>query len=306
MELLRTPDERFSGLPGMDGPLFAPRWLDDLPDLAGVRVHLLDTAPGDASRPVALCLHGNPTWCYLYRRMLPALVAAGCRVVAPDLVGFGRSDKPAEAGWHGFERHRAMLLALVERLDLARVTLIVQDWGGLLGLTLPMAAPMRYERLLAMNTAFATGDLSEGFRAWRAYSARTPDLPVGALLARGKPDMTAGEIAAYDAPFPEVRYKAALRAFPDLVPDAQRDTAADRAVIALARQARDWFAREWTGESFFACGMQDPVLGAPAMRALAATVRGAPPMHAVPQAGHFVQEWGEQVVQAALAQWGSA
>lgn len=304
MELLRTPEERFAGLPGFDGPRFAPHWLDDLPALEGLRVHRLDTAPGDTDRPVALCLHGNPTWSYLYRRMLPGLADAGFRVVVPDLAGFGRSDKPVDEGWHGFERHRGMLLALVERLDLARVTLVVQDWGGLLGLTLPMAAPKRYERLLAMNTAFATGELGEGFRAWRAYSARTPDLPVGALLARGKPDMTAGEVAAYDAPFPEPRYKAALRAFPDLVPDAQRGTPSDRAAIALSLQARDWFSREWTGRSFLACGMQDPVLGPPAMRALAAAVRGAPPLHEVPQAGHFVQEWGEGVVRTALSSWG--
>lgn len=306
MELLRTPDERFACLPGMAGQPFAPHWLDDLPGVEGVRIHYLDTAPADASRSIALCLHGNPTWCYLYRRMLPGLARAGFRVVAPDLAGFGRSDKPVDAAWHAFERHRQMLLGFVERLDLARVSLVVQDWGGLLGLTLPMAAPARYERLLAMNTAFATGEIGDGFRAWRAYSERTPDLPVGALLARGKPDMTAGEIAAYDAPFPDARYKAALRAFPALVPDAQRGTPADRAAIALSLQARDWFARDWTGESFVACGMQDPVFSPPTMRAFAAGLRGAPGLHELPHAGHFVQEWGESVVDAALARWGLA
>ena len=137
------------------------------------------------------------------------------RVVAPDLIGFCRSDKPADEAAHGFAFHREMLRAFVETLDLRNILLVCQDWGGLLGLTLPHEMPDRFTRLLVMNTGLGTGQVTEGFRQWRAYSNSQTDLPVGKLLARGKPEMTAAEVAAYDAPFPDARYKAALKAFED-------------------------------------------------------------------------------------------
>jgi pimeloyl-ACP methyl ester carboxylesterase len=218
MEALRTPDERFADLPGYR---FAPHYLDDLPSAQGLRLHYLDEGPVDA--PVtALCLHGNPSWSYLYRHMIPVFAAAGLRVVAPDLIGFGRSDKPAEESWHQFDRHRQVLLEFVDQLDLNGVMLVCQDWGGLLGLTLPPAMPLRFSRLLVMNTVLATGELTEGFRQWRTYSNGQPDMAVGKLLARGKPDMTPAEAAAYDAPYPDARHKAALRRFPNMVPDGAR------------------------------------------------------------------------------------
>src|SRR5262249_36775231 len=158
-------DERFRDLPGFS---WAPHFVDDLVG-DGLRVHHLDEGPRDAA-VTALCLHGNPSWCYLYRHMLPVLTGAGIRVVAPDLIGFGRSDKPADAAWHTFDRHRAMLMRLIERLELTNVLLVCQDWGGLLGLTLPMAMPDRFTRLLVMNTGLGTGQVTEGFRQWRAYS----------------------------------------------------------------------------------------------------------------------------------------
>ena len=141
----------------------------------------------------ALCLHGNPSWSYLYRHMIPVFAAAGLRIVAPDLVGFGRSDKPVDAQWHSFERHRDMLMRFIERLDLRDILLVCQDWGGLLGLTLPHEMPGRFTGLLVMNTALGTGTVSDGFRQWRAYSNSQDDLPVGKLIQRGKPDMTAAE-----------------------------------------------------------------------------------------------------------------
>ncbi|MDP2771514.1 MAG: tRNA adenosine(34) deaminase TadA, partial [Giesbergeria sp.] len=164
-DALRTPDACFAHLPGYPWP---PHYVSDLPALAGLRLHYLDEGPQDA--PITwLCLHGNPAWSYLYRRMLPVFTAAGHRVVAPDLIGFGRSDKPKKASFHTFDGHRQVLLELVERLDLQRVVLVVQDWGGILGLTLPMALPERFAGLLAMNTLLATGDvpLSQGFLDWR-------------------------------------------------------------------------------------------------------------------------------------------
>lgn len=295
MTALRTPDERFAALPGYP---FAPHYLDDLPSADGLRLHYLDEGPADAA-VTALCLHGNPTWSYLYRHMIPVFTQAGLRVVAPDLIGFGRSDKPVQEAWHGFERHRQVLIDLVDRLDLRNVLLVCQDWGGLLGLTLPLARPDRFTRLLVMNTGLGTGQVTEGFLQWRSYSNAHPDLPVGKLIARGKPDMSAAEVAAYDAPFPDASYKAALRAFPDRVPDG-----ADAPGAAISRAALAYWQTEWAGASFMAIGMQDPVLGAGPMASLQQVIRGCPPPMQLAEAGHFVQEWGAPIAQAALAHFG--
>lgn len=293
MHALRTPDERFAGLPGYG---FAPHYTEH----AGLRVHHLDEGPADAD-VTALCLHGNPSWSYLYRHMIPVFTAAGLRVVAPDLIGFGRSDKPVDEAAHRFDFHRDMLLAFVERLALKNVLLVCQDWGGLLGLTLPMASPERYTRLLVMNTGLPTGQVTDGFRQWRAYSNSQPDLAVGKLIKRGKASMSDAEAAAYDAPFPDARYKAALRAFPNLVPDGD-----DAPGAAHGRQAQAFWQQRWAGDSFMAIGMQDPVLGAPAMRALQQVIRGCPAPMEVAEGGHFVQEWGGPIASAALARFGLA
>jgi pimeloyl-ACP methyl ester carboxylesterase len=287
---LRTSDERFADLPGWP-------WAPHYREHAGLRVHHIDEGPRDAPATV-LCLHGNPSWSYLYRHMIPVFTAAGLRVVAPDLIGFGRSDKPADEAAHRFDFHRQMLLDFVEGLDLRNILLVCQDWGGIFGLTLPMAAPQRYTRLLVMNTTLATGQLSEGFRQWRSYSNSQPDLAVGKLLRRGKPDMSAQEAAGYDAPYPDASYKAALRAFPNLVPDG-----ADAPGAAISRQAESFWRDDWTGDSFMAIGLQDPVLGGPTMHALRAAIRGCPPPLEVPEGGHFLQEWGAPIAAAALNQF---
>lgn len=292
-DAVRTPDACFFDLPAYP---WAPHYLNDLPALAGLRLHYLDEGPQDA--PMTwLCLHGNPSWSYLYRKMIPVFLAAGHRVVAPDLIGFGRSDKPKRESAHSFSWHRQVLLEFVERLDLSNIVLVVQDWGGLLGLTLPMAAPQRYQDLLVMNTLLATGDqpLPAGFLAWREMCAQKPDYSVGRLLARGNPLMTRQEAAAYDAPFPDRGHRAALRAFPPMVPDTPE---ADGA--ALSRQARDFWQQQWRGRSLMAVGMQDPVLGWPVMQPLQQTIRGCPEPMRVEQGGHFVQEQGEGIAQAAL------
>ena len=291
--LLRTPEERFADLPGYP---FRANYIDDLEGFGGLRIHYLDEGPADAER-VFLCLHGQPTWSYLYRHMIPVFTGAGHRVVAPDLAGFGKSDKPAEDAAYTFIFHRDVLLRLVQRLDLRKVVLVVQDWGGLLGLTLPMDAPERYAGLLVMNTAFATGDrpLGQGFVDWRAYSNKNPDMPVGKLMSRSCPHLNAAEVAAYDAPFPDVSFKAGVRRFPNLVPDRP-----DAPGAALSREARDWFRTQWQGRSFMAIGMKDPVLGPPVMRYVREQIRNCPPPLEVENGGHFLQEWGEGVARAAL------
>lgn len=292
-DVLRTPDERFADLPGYP---FAPHYVGDLDGYAGLRVHYVDEGPRAAAKTF-LCLHGQPTWSYLYRRMIPVFTAAGFRVVAPDLIGFGRSDKPVDDARYTFLFHREMLRAFVQRLDLQNVVLVVQDWGGLLGLTLPMDMAERFSGLLVMNTTLGTGDvpLTQGFIDWRAYSTKHPDLPVDKLLARACPHLTPAEAAAYGAPFPDASFKAGVRRFPNLVPDH-----VDAEGAALSRRARDWLRSEWKGKTLMAIGMLDPVLGPPVMHALAKVIRGCPPPIEVAEGGHFLQEWGEAVARTAV------
>ena len=292
-DALRTPDTCFNGLPGYP---WLPHYLSDLPSLAGLRMHYLDEGPQDAPR-TWLCLHGNPSWSYLYRHMLPVFLAAGDRVVAPDLIGFGKSDKPKKDGFHQFAWHRKVLLELVDRLDLRNTVLVVQDWGGILGLTLPMDMPGRFAGLLVMNTMLATGDapLPPGFAQWREMCAKKPLYSVARLFARGNPHLTSSECAAYDAPFPDRGYRAALRAFPALVPGQ-----ADAEGAAVSRAARDFWQHDWQGRSLMAVGVQDPVLGMPAMQALQRDIRGCPPPIVLPQAGHFVPEHGQALAVQAV------
>ena len=282
---MRTPDERFAGLPGFP---FRPRYRE----WRGLRVHYLDEGEGERT---FLCLHGEPTWSYLYRRMIPLFSARGARVVAPDFIGFGRSDKPEDEALYTFDFHRGFLLDFIRGLRLKKITLVVQDWGGLLGLTLPMEVP-EIEGLFVMNTALATGDvpLSEGFVAWRAHVASHPDLACGKLLARACPHLTQDEAKAYDAPFPDARYKTGARRFPPIVPEHHDDPGA-----AISRKARDWLRSSWKGESFMAVGAKDPVLGVPVMQLLRSWIRDCPEPVVIENGGHFLQEWGDEV----LARW---
>ena len=291
---LRTPDVRFAALPGW---AYSPHYLVRSD---GLRVHHVDEGPRPGShdaRRTWLCLHGQPTWSYLYRRMIPVFAAAGDRVVAPDFLGFGRSDKPADEAVYTFDFHRQTLIDLIEALDLRDICLVVQDWGGLIGLTLPMAMPGRFRSLLVMNTTLGTGDapLGEGFLAWRSFSNRNPDLDIARLMQRASPHLDAAEAEAYAAPFPDSRFKAGVRRFPNLVPDNP-----DAGGAALSRDARAFWRERWTGRSLMAIGMSDPVLGPPVMRALHAEIRNCPPPLEIAGAGHFVQEWGEPIAREAV------
>ena len=297
IEALRTPDERFSFLPAFP---YTPNYVDDLPGYEGLRMAWIDEGPADAETTF-LCLHGEPSWSYLYRFMLAEFVAAGHRVVAPDLFGFGRSDKPVHEADYSIDFHRGSLLALIERLDLTNVTLVCQDWGGLLGLTIPMDAGDRFTRLLVMNTAMPIGEgVSPGFLAWRTFAATAPDIPVAGLIASDvQGNFTALDAVAYDAPFPDATYKAGVRRFPQLVPvDPGMDG------IDLFQRARAFWSTKWTGESFMAIGLRDGVLGKDVMEELRSTIQGCPEALDVPEAGHFVQEYGGPIARAALAHFG--
>ncbi|MBD3664152.1 haloalkane dehalogenase [Sulfitobacter aestuariivivens] len=292
MDILRTPDERFAKLPGYD---FSANYLDDLPEAMGARVHYVDEGPRDAPLTF-LCLHGQPAWSYLYRRMIPIFTQAGHRVVAPDMVGFGKSDKPADEDFFSFTYHRQVLLAVVERLDLRSFVLVCQDWGGILGLSFAEAIPNRLSGLLVMNTAMPVGETQgQGFADWRAYSRRTPDMDIGKLIHRGNPHLTPEEVDAYNAPYPDARYKAAVRRFPELVM-----TEPEMDGVEIMRCAAKFWRNDWDGPTFMAVGMQDPVFGGDHMERLRAQIRGCPPFMPVEQGGHFVQEFGAEIAEAAL------
>ena len=293
-EVLKTPEERFINLP--DFP-YDPFYIDDLKDFEGLRLHYLDEGPQNADH-IFLCLHGEPTWGYLYRKMIPIFTDAGYRVVVPDYFGFGRSDKPVEEEVYTFDFHRNMLISFIEHLELRNITLVCQDWGGILGLTLPMEMTDRFSRLLIMNTTLGTGDmqLSKGFLDWRAWVRKNPDMSAGRLLKLTCPHLSKAECDAYDAPFPDIRYKAGVRRFPEMVPDRPDAPGAE-----LSRRAREWLRNKWTGQVFMAVGMKDPVLGPPVMQALRNDIRNCPEAYEHSKAGHFVQEWGEEIARKALA-----
>ncbi len=294
MKILRTPDDRFADLPGFD---YEPHYVDSLPSIPGIRIHYLDEGPKDAE-VTWLCLHGEPTWSYLYRKMIPVFVAAGHRVIAPDFVGFGRSDKPEDDAYYTFDMHRGMLLDLIDHIGVTDLRLVVQDWGGLLGLTVPVARPDVVSALLIMNTGLGTGEyeLGEGFLAWREFARSHPDMDVAKLMQRSTPILSDAEANAYAAPFPDVTYKAGVRRFPDLVPDNP-----DMGGAETSREARDFFMSQWQGKAFMAIGMQDPVLGPPAMYALYKLFPNCPTPMEIADGGHFVQEWGAEIAEAAIA-----
>ncbi|MEM9386611.1 MAG: haloalkane dehalogenase [Pseudomonadota bacterium] len=289
---LRTPDDRFTGLP--DFP-FDPHYVDDLPGYEGLRGHYLDEGDPSANH-VFLCLHGEPSWSFLYRKMIPVFVESGARVIAPDLLGFGRSDKPIDDDTYTFDFHRNYLMRLIERLDLQGVTLVCQDWGGVLGLTIPQDMPERFKRLLIMNTGIMTGEVNDAFLAWKAFIDRHPDVPVGEVMRRNTPGIRPAEVAAYDAPFPDVRHKAGVRRFPSLVA-----TRPDVPGVDTSLRAVSFWSEHWTGESFMAIGMRDPMLGPEVMGHMRALIAGCPPPMELADAGHFVQEQGEQIARNALA-----
>lgn len=285
MKTLRTPDHRFVGLPGFD---FAPHYAE-VDDLEGgrLRLHYLDEGPDDAA-PILL-MHGEPTWCYLYRHVIPPLVAAGHRVIAPDLVGFGRSDKPTWTGDHTYARHVDWMAQLLfEQLDLRDITFFGQDWGGLIGLRLLARDPDRYARVIVGNTGLPDGTRSptDAFLAWQKFSQDAEHFPVGAIVDGGcVTDLDIAVIAAYDAPFPDDTFKAGARILPSLVPTSTDDPAVPDQIAAWEVLKR--FERP------FVCAFsdRDPVT-AGGERAFLRLVPGAEgrPHTTVVDGGHFLQE----------------
>jgi haloalkane dehalogenase len=283
MKILRTPDSRFLSLPDYN---FEPRYLD-IRDPGGeaLRVHAVDEGPRGAA-PV-LMLHGEPSWSFLYRKMIAGLAAKGHRAVAPDLIGFGKSDKPSEQSDYTYERHVKWMSDWLVAMDLDRITLFCQDWGGLIGLRLVAAFPERFDRVIAANTGLPIGaGLTEGFRQWLHFSQSVPELPIGEIVAMGTKKGLRDEVkAAYVAPFPDESFKAGARRFPVLVP-----VTPEHGSVAENKAAWEALSR-FTKPFLTAFSDSDPVTKG-GERAFQERVPGAKgqPHTIIKGAGHFLQE----------------
>jgi len=298
MQSLRTPDERFSNLP--DFP-FAPHYVEvDDGEGASLRVHHLDEGPRDGR--VVLLMHGEPSWCFLYRKMIPLLVDSGFRCVAPDLVGFGRSDKPTARSDYTYARHVEWVrAALFDRLDLHDVTFVGQDWGGLIGLRLVGEHPDRFARVVTANTFLPTGDTPAGdaFLAWQKFSQEAPEFPVGGIVNGGcATDLSAAVIAAYDAPFPDETYKAGARQFPLLVPTTPDDPAAPA-------NRKSWETlRAWTKPFLTAFSDLDPITrGGDSVFQRDVPGCAGQPHTTIAGGGHFLQEDRGEDLAKVVAEW---
>jgi len=288
---LRTPDEHFENLPGYN---FKPNYIDDLEGYEGLRLHYLDEGEPD-SPEIFLCLHGEPSWSYLYRKMIPVFVENGIRVIAPDLLGFGKSDKPVDEEVYTFDFHRNSLLRLIEKLELENITLVCQDWGGLLGLTLPQDMSTRFKRLLIMNTALNIGEgVNDAFREWKADITGSADVSLEYIMQKNEPRINDDEAKAYAAPFPNKDYKAGVRKFPHLVAETP-----DVDGVETSRKAIPFWSEQWAGESFMAIGMKDKMLGPDVMYHMKHLIKGCPDPLEIENGGHFVQEYGEFIAEPA-------
>jgi len=285
VEARRTPDERFASLPGFP---WAPRYLE----WNGLRLHYLDEGAG----PPVVLFHGEPTWCFLYRKVAVPLLAAGYRVIAPDYPGFGRSDKPVDPAFYTYDNHTSAMAAVVEHLGLEGATAVVQDWGGPIGLRLAVAFSRRFRRLCVLNTSLFTGPPSEGFLRWRAFMARLEDPRVGEIIRRSLVAAPSEQvIAAYDAPFPDAASKMGVRRFPEIVPTGPADPGASEMHQVEAALA------SWQGPALVLFSTADPIFSVEVGRRWAGAIPGAGPLETIDEAGHFLQEDRGEDVGAAIA-----
>jgi len=294
MELLRTPDERFADLPGFD---FQPNYLD----VDGVRIHYLDEGPRDA--PPVLLMHGEPSWSFLYRKMIPVFTRAGYRALAPDLVGFGRSDKPAAIEDYSYQRHVDWMHGWLDAVDARDLTLVCQDWGSLIGLRLAAEQPDRFARIVVGNGFLPTGDekVPPVFRVWQAFATYSPVFPVAKILQLAtKIRLDKAILDAYRAPFPDKRYLAGARAFPALVPTRPDDPASE------ANRAAWRVFEQWDKPFHTAFSDGDPITRG-ADRQLRKRIPGAEGVEhtTIRRAGHFLQEdKGEELAEFVVRQMG--
>jgi haloalkane dehalogenase len=287
MDVFRTPEERFRDLPGF---AYEPHYVE----VEGLRLHHVDEGTG----ATVLCFHGEPTWSYLYRRMLEPLVASGHRVVCPDYAGFGRSDKPTDQGWYTYDRHVETVTRHLEQLDLEDVTVVVQDWGGPIGLRWAVENADRVARLVILNTGLFTGRVSKGFMAWRAFAERTPDLPIGTIVQGATTtDLPPEVVAAYEAPFPDQASKAGAQRFPLIVPLSADEPGAAEMVAVKEALGR------WDKPALVAFSDADPVFPYPiAGEQFTRLIPTAGEQVRIEGAAHFLQEdRGPEIAEAMIA-----
>ncbi len=288
MEVFRTPEERFAELPGY---AFEPRYAE----LDGLRLHYVDE--GDAEARPIVCFHGEPTWAYLYRKMAPPLIDAGHRVICPDYAGFGRSDKPTDRRWYSFERHLELISGLLAGLELEDAVMVVQDWGGPIGLSWAVQNAERVNALVILNTGLYTGRVSKAFMAWRNFAERNPDLPVGFVIQGATTTELSDEVlAAYEAPFPNAESKAGVAQFPLLVPTSEE--------VPMAAQQRELaeHLRRWEKPALVAFSDQDPVFPFPkGGDRFVELIPTADEQLRIEGAAHFLQEdRGERIAEEIL------
>ena len=287
MEVFRTPDERFKELAGY---AFEPHYAELQGEMSGLRMHYVEEGSGD---PILL-LHGEPTWAYLYRKMIPTLSEVG-RVIAPDFIGFGRSDKVTDIGWYSYDRHCESLVQLIEALDLTDITVVVQDWGGPIGLRVATENADRFARLVILNTGVfrpGPGWPTPGFQAWRDWAEQNPDMPIGFVIQRATTtELGPDVIAGYEAPFTDAASKAGAAAFPLIVPLKEDDPGAAEMADVRAALAR------WDKPALVAFSDSDPVFPQRAGEKMADRIPGAMPFVGIAGASHFLQEdAGETIV----------
>ena len=290
-EFFRTPDECFEDLAGYE---FEPNYVELGGELAGLRMHYIDVGEG----PLVLALHGEPTWSYLYRKMVPIL-ASSHRVIVPDLIGFGRSDKPTDRAWYTYDRHCAAVTQLIRLLGLDDITLIVQDWGGPIGLRVAVENEPRFENLIVLNTGLFRGGgvISETWKAFRDFVEGNPDLPIGFLVRGGAASDLPDEIvAAYEAPFPNAESKAGAAAFPLLVPVEASDPGAEE----MARVGE--VLTRWHKPTLVMFSDSDPIFSLAAGRRLADRIPGAYFLP-VEGAAHFLQEDRGEHIAETILEW---
>jgi len=287
LDVFRTPDERFEGLPGFD---FEPHYVD----VDGLRMHYLDEGSGE---PI-VCFHGEPTWAYLYRKMIGPLVSSGRRVVCPEFAGFGRSDKPTDRGWYTYDRHVEHVSRLLDELDLHGVTAVVHDWGGPIGLRWAVENADRVDRLVIMNTGIFSGQVNEAFMAWRNFAERNPDLPVGFIIQSGTATELPQEIMdAYEAPWPNAESKAGVAQFPQLVPISEDDPSVEQ-----MSRVRDALSR-WEKPALVCFSDSDPIFPPRAGQRFVDAIPGARELRVIEGGAHILQEDRGEVIAAAITEF---
>jgi len=284
LDVFRTPDERFETLPGYD---FEPRYVD----VDGLRMHYLDQGSGD---PV-VCFHGEPTWSYLYRKMAPPLRTAGRRVIAPDLAGFGRSDKPTDRRWYTYDRHVEYVGGLLAQVDFSAATVVVHDWGGPIGLRWAVENADRVARLVILNTGLFAGHVNKAFMAWRNFAERNPDLPVGFIIQSATvTDVPKEIVEAYEAPWPNAESKAGVAQFPLLVPISEHDPGV--AEMATVREQLSG----WEKPALVCFSDSDPIFPPKAGQRFVDLIPGAQELRVIEGGAHFLQEDRGESIAAAV------